>query len=212
MANVYSASDQSMGKLYILFNHHNEGSIMAKTNRPLSISTIQRFPRYLLHLQTLIDQNIEWISSKELATALGLTSSTVRQDLSYLDSSGISKRGYEVALLETSLRKAIGITKQINAVIIGAGNLGTAIALHKGFNDYNFNIISIFDADPNVIGKKIGPYKIQSVNSIKKVIVERNIEIGIITVPFHAAPISARVPGRWGRPPPVPLPRMRLTG
>ncbi len=93
-------------------------------------SVVQRLTRYLTQVQNRIKQGKEWISSSELAAELGLTSSTVRQDLSYLDFSGISKKGYEVAKLQKVLMWVLGADKEWKTVVIGAGNLGRAIALH----------------------------------------------------------------------------------
>lgn len=161
--------------------------MMLKNLGNISPSLIHRLPTYLIHVQELLKQKIEWVSSDELAKALDLTSSTIRQDFSCLDCSGISKKGYNVQFLETCLLKILGIEYPINVAIVGAGNLGHALALHEGFIHYQFIICAIFDINPEIIGKRIGKIIIQGMDSLKRVIRQKKIKIGIISVPYLAA-------------------------
>jgi len=138
-------------------------------------------------LQTLCAQGIKWISSQEIADNLGLTSSTVRQDLSHLDFSGVSKRGYETCGLEKVLAEVLGADTKWKMVVVGAGNLGKALALHEEFSRRGFNIVAVFDADPKKIGKKVGNLTVLSQREIPAVVSSKKVDIGIIAVPASAA-------------------------
>ena len=150
-------------------------------------SVIGRLTRYLAHVQTLCAQDIKWISSQDIADNLGLTSSTVRQDLSYLDFSGVSKKGYETRGLEKVLSEVLGADVQWKMVVVGAGNLGKALALHEEFSRRGFNIVGIFDADLKKIGRKVGDLTIMGHREIPMVISEKKVDIGVIAVPSSAA-------------------------
>mgnify|MGYP001466760858 CR=1 FL=1 len=150
-------------------------------------SVVQRLTKYLAQVQTLCDQGVEWVSSMELAETLGLTSSTVRQDLSYLDFSGTSKRGYATAGLSQVLKGALGADIGWNMVVVGAGNLGRALALHEEFVRRGFNIVGIFDNDPKLVGRRIGRLTVQGMRDMPAVIGEKNVAIGVIAVPAPAA-------------------------
>jgi redox-sensing transcriptional repressor len=119
--------------------------------------------------------------------ALGLTSSTVRQDLSYIDYQGVSKRGYATAGLETSLAQTLGADHTISCVVVGAGNLGRALALHDEFARQGFMIRAIFDNNAAIIGRKIGKLVVQGMDELSGVICGQDVDIGIITVPPAAA-------------------------
>ncbi|MDD4872521.1 MAG: redox-sensing transcriptional repressor Rex [Kiritimatiellae bacterium] len=155
------------------------------TDMPQSV--ISRLTRYLAHIQTLCLEGIKWISSREIADNLGLTSSTVRQDLSYLDFSGVSKRGYETSGLEKVLTDVLGADVKWKMVMVGAGNLGKALALHEEFSRRGFNIVAIFDADKAKIGKKVGNLEIMGPREIPAVVAEKKVDIGVIAVPASAA-------------------------
>jgi redox-sensing transcriptional repressor len=141
----------------------------------------------MTHAQRLRQAGVEWVSSTELAEALGLTSSTVRQDLSHIDFFGISKRGYSTAGLETSLAATLGADHEICCVVVGAGNLGRALAQHEEFSRQGFKICGIFDSHPGVIGKKVGKLMVQSMTELPGVVCGQDVDIGIVTVPHMAA-------------------------
>jgi redox-sensing transcriptional repressor len=153
----------------------------------IPVSVVRRLPKYLTHAQRLRQTGVEWVSSTELAEALGLTSSTVRQDLSHIDFFGISKRGYSTAGLETALATTLGADHEICCVVVGAGNLGRALAQHEEFSRQGFKICGIFDSHPNVIGKKVGKLLVQGMADLPGVVCGQDVDIGIVTVPHAAA-------------------------
>ncbi len=150
-------------------------------------SVVRRLPKYLTQAQRLRQAGVEWVSSAELGEALGLTSSTVRQDLSHIDFSGISKRGYMTAGLEASLSATLGADHEICCVVVGAGNLGRALALHEEFARQSFKICGVFDISSSVVGKKVGKLVVQSMDELAGVVCGQDVDIGIVAVPHHAA-------------------------
>jgi len=148
---------------------------------------IRRLTKYLTHVQGLRSRGAEWVSSRELADNLGLTSSTVRQDLSHLDFCGTSRRGYKTCGLYAVLSHVFGADIAWNMVVVGAGNLGRALALHEEFQRRGFHICGIFDSDDRKIGRKIGRLTIQNVRRIPTTIRNNRIDVGVIAVPASAA-------------------------
>ncbi|MFC1498994.1 redox-sensing transcriptional repressor Rex [Verrucomicrobiota bacterium] len=155
--------------------------------KKMPIPVVQRLTKYLVYVQDICKEDIVWVSSNEIAQALSLTSSTVRQDLSHLEISGISKRGYETAILQRVLCRELGADKTVNAVIVGAGNLGRALALHGEFGRRGFGICAIFDSNTDLIGEKIEGIEISSMEKLKEIVKKRKIDIGMIAVPASAA-------------------------
>lgn len=151
------------------------------------IPVIRRLSHYLQHVRVRMDQDTEWISSLELADALDVTSSTVRQDLSWLRISGTAKRGYRTEELASSIISFLGRERCCNMVIVGAGNLGRALALHEEFSRQGFAICGVFDASPRVVGRKVGNLAVQSMDELPGVVRERSVDIGVIAVPTKAA-------------------------
>ncbi len=168
---------------------------MAKENQALDAEetqviphpVIRRLPKYLVHVQELREEGVDWASSQQIADALGLTSSTVRQDLSHIDLNGISKRGYETIQLEGVLRQILGADVLHRVVIMGAGNLGRALAEHGAFSERGFEIVALFDTDPRLVGKCYGSVCVLPVEKLEEVTAKMTVDIGIIAVPAHSA-------------------------
>lgn len=148
---------------------------------------IRRLPKYLVHVQELRDEVVEWASSQEIADALGLTSSTVRQDLSHMDLKGISKKGYQIIQLEAVLRQILGADKLHRMVIVGAGNLGRALAAHGDFGRRGFEICGLFDQDDTLVGTSVGSVEVKPMSELLVEAGRKRIDIGVIAVPTQAA-------------------------
>lgn len=153
----------------------------------IPIAVVRRMPKYLNQVQRLRQAGVKWVSSAELADALGLTSSTVRQDLSHIDFHGISKRGYATTGLEASLAATLGADHEFCCVVVGAGNLGRALALHGEFAQSGFRICAVFDNNPAVIGRKIGRFVVQGMDDVSGVVCGQDVDIGIVAVPSAVA-------------------------
>jgi redox-sensing transcriptional repressor len=156
-------------------------------------SVVKRMTKYLAFVQGLVEEGVEWISSSELADTLGLTSSTVRQDLSHLDFCGTSKRGYETSGLAAVLVRALGADTVWQAVVVGAGNLGRALALHDDFEARGFRICGIFDCDRRKIGTRVGSLSIMGMGDLPAFVKKNDVQIGVISVPVSAAQSVADV-------------------
>ena len=148
---------------------------------------LRRLPRYLIDAQELHASGVTWVSSVELGNALGLTSSTVRQDLSYLDLEGVSKRGYEIEKLISALRHELGTDRRYRVVIVGGGFLGSAIALHGDLARYGFEVCALMDVNPELIGTSVDGLVIRPMSTLSSVIERKKIDIGIIAVPASEA-------------------------
>ncbi len=158
------------------------------SEKQLPTPVLQRLTQYIDLVHMLKSNGEKWISSKTIAQSLGLTSSTVRQDLSHIALSGsVSKHGYKLGDLQHALTTSLGADVIRHAVVIGAGNLGKALALHEEFPRRGFIICGIFDSDPKKAGKKAGALTIKPMSTLKAFIHQKPVDIGIIAVPSHAA-------------------------
>jgi len=159
-------------------------------NRPrakLPDPVVRRLPRYLIGAQELRAAGATWVSSGELGRALGLTSSTVRQDLSHLDVEGVAKRGYEITKLASALTRTLRADRRHKVVLVGAGFLGRAIALHGDLMRYGFEVAAVMDVNPEVIGTFVGKLKVQPMSALSNAVKCENIDIGVIAVPTEEA-------------------------
>jgi redox-sensing transcriptional repressor len=148
---------------------------------------LRRFPRYLTHVRELKKANQQWVSSREIAETLGLTMSTVRQDMSHLDLTGVSKRGYEVNRIEEVLGETLGARTVHHNVIIGAGLLGKALALHADFEEHGFRTVAIFDSARSLVGKRVGALVIRPMSQLRSIVRDQKVDIGVVAVPAASA-------------------------
>ena len=153
---------------------------------PIPDATVARLPLYLRCLSELSSLD-EHCSSDDLAAAAGVKSAQVRKDFSYLGSYGTRGVGYDISDLTMQLRKVLGLTREHPVMIVGAGNLGSALANYNGIDTWGFDVASIVDIDDAKIGQDINGLAVESVHDIATIVVERQIEIGVITVPASAA-------------------------
>ena len=142
---------------------------MNKENQ-VSITVIRRLPKYHRYLSELITKGVSRISSQELSTLTGFTASQIRQDLNNFGGFGQQGYGYNVEDLYRELGKILGLDTRYNAVVVGAGNLGQAIANYKGFEDAGFKVLSMFDRNPKIIGLRIRDIEIRDMDHIESFI------------------------------------------
>jgi len=151
-------------------------------------ATIARLPIYLRVLYNCADQGIATVSSEELAAAAGVNSAKLRKDLSHLGSYGTRGVGYDVDYLVYQVSRELGLTQDWPVVIIGAGNLGRALANYGGFASRGFRIAAVLDADPAVVGTEIAAAQVVgSSEAMEEVVAERGVSIGVIATPAAAA-------------------------
>jgi redox-sensing transcriptional repressor len=142
-------------------------------------------------LGDFISKNTEYISSKQIATLLKIDDSQVRKDINLLNNSGKSRVGYIVKELKKSIETTLGFEKTKKAYIIGAGNLGMALAKYDNFTNYGLNIIALFDNDKNKIGQEINNKQILDIKDLSMFTSEHGVEIAILTVPGQFAQATA---------------------
>jgi redox-sensing transcriptional repressor len=150
-------------------------------------ATVARLPVYLRALYTLAEHGTGTVSSEELAAAAGVNSAKLRKDLSYLGSYGIRGVGYDVDYLVYQVSRALGLTQSWSVVIVGAGNLGRALANYGGFATRGFWISAILDSDQALVGHQIGLATVRHVNELESVVASNNVAIGVIATPATAA-------------------------
>jgi redox-sensing transcriptional repressor len=160
---------------------------MADSSNTVPPSVVRRLTKYLAHVQQRCGEGVEWVSSNELAQTLGLTSSTVRQDLSHVDFYGVSKRGYATDGLRRVLADLLGADKTWRMVMVGAGHLGQALAQHEEFQRRGLSICGIFDNDRKKVGTKVGKLTVQAMGGMPAYVGANAIDIGVIAVPALAA-------------------------
>ena len=150
-------------------------------------ATIARLPLYLRVLYACAEQGIATVSSEELAAAAGVNSAKLRKDLSHLGSYGTRGVGYDVDYLVYQVSRELGLTQDWPVVIVGAGNLGRALANYGGFASRGFRVAAVLDADPAVIGSEIAGHTVDSADRIEQVVARHRVSIGVIATPAAAA-------------------------
>jgi len=150
---------------------------------------ILRLPVYLRALSVMEQGGREVISSRELGAWLKITPTQIRKDLSYFGRFGRQGKGYNVKQLVRELRQILGLDQEWLMALIGVGHLGEAILRYEGFAPQGFKIIAAFDTDERQLGKKVGNLVVQDIAELKSTVVERGIEIGIVSVPPSQAQI-----------------------
>ena len=172
-------------------------------DKNISMAVIRRLPKYHRYLSDLLDKDVQRISSKELSDIIGFTASQIRQDLNNFGGFGQQGYGYNVEALHREIGNILGLNKVYNAVLIGAGNLGQAIANYSGFRKAGFAIKALFDANPRMIGLKIRDFEVLDSEDIENFVEENNIDIAILCIPKNGAQdvvdrlVNAGIKGIW---------------
>ena len=171
--------------------------------KQISRAVIARLPRYYRYLGELLEDGVERISSNELSQRMHVTASQIRQDLNNFGGFGQQGYGYNVKHLYAEIAKILGIDRQHNLVIIGAGNLGQAIANYANFEKRGFVIKGMFDINPRLIGLVVRGIEIRGVEELEQFIRDNDVQIAALTIPKTKAPeiadrvVRAGVKGIW---------------
>lgn len=167
--------------------------------KEISKAVINRLPRYYRYLGDLLEKDVVRISSKELSERMKVTASQIRQDLNNFGGFGQQGYGYNVEYLHSEIGKILGLEKKYNIIIVGAGNLGQALANYADFERRGFVVTALFDVDPKLIGTKIrGDISVHPAEELEKYIKSHQVDIAAITVPKTQAPLIASDLVRWG--------------
>jgi len=148
---------------------------------------IGRLPIYLRALTRLLQEGQEVTSSHELGRRLGISSAQIRKDLSHFGGFGKQGTGYQIAYLVEQLRQVLKVNQEWEVVLVGAGDLGSALAHYRGFTDRGFRIVHVFDNAQDKIGKKLGNFTIEPITNVQKVIKDNDIKLAMIAVPAETA-------------------------
>jgi redox-sensing transcriptional repressor len=162
-----------------------------RTRRRIPEATVARLPVYLQILVEQADAGVENISSEGLAELAGVNAAKVRKDLSYLGSYGTRGVGYEVDYLVYQIRRELGLDHDWPVVIVGAGNLGQALAGYGGFNDRGFPVAGIVDIDPDKVDAVVGGARVRPLDELAQIVAAKHISIGVIATPPSAAQDAA---------------------
>lgn len=153
----------------------------------ISSAVIQRLPRYYRYLGELLDSGVERISSNELSEKMKVTASQIRQDLNNFGGFGQQGYGYNVEYLHQEIAKILGIDHSHDMIIVGAGNLGQAIAGYADFEKRGFVVKGIFDINPELTGQSIRGINVRMIYEMADFVKEHNIEIAALTIPKESA-------------------------
>ena len=155
--------------------------------RKISRAVISRLPRYYRYLGDLLEAGVERISSNDLSKKMQVTASQIRQDLNNFGGFGQQGYGYNVKYLYTEIGKILGLDKDHNFIIIGAGNLGQALANYASFERNGFILKSLFDVNPRLEGVTIRGIPVRMLDELEGYLQEKDIEIAALTLPKSKA-------------------------
>lgn len=164
----------------------------------ISLAVVKRLPRYYRYLGELLENDVVRISSKELSEKMQVTASQIRQDLNNFGGFGQQGYGYNVEYLYMEIGKILGLDKKYNMIIIGAGNLGQALANYTDFERRGFIIKAIFDVNPRLAGMSIRGTEIMLIDQLEEFMRLNTVHIAALTLPKSKAPQAASDLAKWG--------------
>lgn len=155
--------------------------------KSISKAVIRRLPRYYRYLGELLEEGVERISSNELSSKMHVTASQIRQDLNNFGGFGQQGYGYNVPYLYAEIGKILGLDRTHHIIIIGAGNLGQALANYAAFEKRGFILTGIFDVNPRLEGVAIRGVPIRMMDELKSFVQKNDVEIAVLTIPKEKA-------------------------
>lgn len=161
--------------------------------RGISQAVIRRLPRYYRYLGELLEDGVERISSNDLSKRMKVTASQIRQDLNNFGGFGQQGYGYNVKYLHSEIGKILGLDRKHNMIIIGAGNLGQALANYAAFERSGFVLKGLFDVNPTLAGITVRGIEIRMMDEVKNFIKNNDIEIAVLTIPKAKAIVVANM-------------------
>ena len=162
-------------------------SVDETVKREIPDATVARLPGYLRALGQLTAQDVQSVSSEELAHSAGVSSAKLRKDLSHLGSYGVRGVGYDVAHLTYQISRALGLTHDWPVIIVGMGNLGRALASYGGFATKGFKVVALLDRDEGIVGDSVDELAIQPMEALTSLVVPGEACIGVIATPAASA-------------------------
>lgn len=156
-------------------------------NKGIPHATVARLPVYLRALNQLVERGIDTVSSGELAEEAGVSSAQLRKDLSHLGSYGTRGVGYDVEYLRMQIGREVGSANEWPVIIVGLGNLGTALANYSGFYSRGFRVVALVDPNPDLVGVRIHGVAISDLSDLEPVVRQTGAAIAVIATPAEAA-------------------------
>ena len=148
---------------------------------------ISRLPVYLRALQHMADNGLKTTSSQELGENVGISAAQIRKDISQFGEFGKQGTGYSIPYLLDKLREILKVDRRWDVIIVGAGDIGHALARYQGFANRGFNVVMIFDNDKDKVGQKIGDFIIEDTANLIEKVKSADIKIAMLTIPAPAA-------------------------
>lgn len=161
--------------------------------KEISQAVIRRMPRYYRYLGELLDDGVERISSNDLSARMRVTASQIRQDLNNFGGFGQQGYGYNVKYLYDEIGNILGINQRHNMIVIGAGNLGQALANYVNFEKRGFVIIGLFDVNPALTGTCVRDIKVRMMDELETFVREQPVDIAALTMPKEHAKRIANI-------------------
>jgi redox-sensing transcriptional repressor len=152
---------------------------------------ITRLPVYLRALQRMADRGVKTTSSQELGERVGISAAQIRKDISQFGEFGKQGTGYSIPYLVDKLREILKVDRMWDVIIVGAGDMGHALARYQGFSNRGFTVTMIFDNDKSKVGKKIGDLTIEDTDNLIERVKSANIKIAMLTIPASVAQDTA---------------------
>ena len=159
--------------------------------RGISQAVIGRLPRYYRYLGDLKNEGVERISSQELSRIMNVTASQIRQDFNNFGGFGQQGYGYNTSYLYEEIGKILGLDKQHDMILIGAGNLGRALAGYTHFATRGFVVKAIFDVDPSIVGTQVQGLTVRSIDGLEAFLAENPVDIAVLAIPREQAQVTA---------------------
>jgi len=172
------------GKFSLVF-HENEDIKMNAEKIPNIIIT--RLPVYLRALQRMAESGLKTTSSQEMGERVGISAAQIRKDISQFGEFGKQGTGYSIPYLVDKLREILKVDRMWDVIIVGAGDMGHALARYQGFSNRGFNVVMIFDNDKSKVGQKIGDFTIEDTANLVEKVKSAGIKIAMLTIPATAA-------------------------
>lgn len=157
------------------------------TEKPIPDIVVGRLPIYLRALQRMAQEGRQVTSSQELGERLGISAAQIRKDLSQFGEFGKQGTGYQIDYLVDQLRQILKVDREWNVVVVGAGDIGSAVARYKGFANRGYCVTMIFDSDPAKVGSHIGDFVIRDSAQIVEAVQAAGIKIAMLAVPAAQA-------------------------
>jgi redox-sensing transcriptional repressor len=156
-------------------------------NKTIPDIVVGRLPQYLRSLQRMAREGRTVTSSQELGERLGISAAQIRKDLSQFGEFGKQGTGYQIPFLIEQLQKILHVDREWDVIVVGAGDIGSAVARYRGFNNRGFRVCMICDVDPDKIGEKIGDFIVQDYTALVNAVREQGIRIAMLAVPANEA-------------------------